>query len=630
MPDSPIGNISAVLHELGHALYEQGFPAEADRTPVYDAPSLGAHESQSRFWENQIGHTRAFWDQIEPAMRRHFPEAMTGIDAALLHRAARVVRPSLIRVEADEVTYNLHIVLRFQIELALIRGDLEVADLPAAFADGMQELLGIRPPTDALGAMQDIHWADGLFGYFPTYTLGNLYAAQLAEAAAAELGDIELAVAGGRFADILGFMRERVHRHGALLPTRELMRQATGVELSLGRPDLPPGALLPRRAPEGEATCKPGGGGEAAAPKKGLPGRGAPAARPAVQMRPPPTDSSGDVTPPPAQGPRAPGGGPGRRAGVRRRSAVAAPSVDDLRAERAALAARDAALAARAADSQAALASGRARLDVARVRYLRALDGLERRLRGIYVTGEPSPIIEFITGGDLDESQARLDLLEALGRQDRGLVEAYRGASAELRDAEEAARRRKDRAVAARGRLDVERSLVDRAPGERREGAARGRGRGGPAGRRRRPCWASRSRRRRRRRRRVRRRRRAERRRRGRPRPGRRPSSRGAACPGTRRSTPRAARPIDAEPAPAGPDATRALPGVGAVGPAAGGGPGPPRPCRPSPRSRPGTARASPAPAWPAASPTTPTPSARRHARCGSGRCCGSPTADAW
>ncbi len=232
MPDSPIGNISAVLHELGHALYEQGFPADADRTPVYDAPSLGAHESQSRFWENQIGHTRAFWDQIEPALRRHFPEAMTGIDAALLHRAARVVRPSLIRVEADEVTYNLHVVLRFQVELALIRGELEVAELPGAFADGMQELLGIRPPSDALGAMQDIHWADGLFGYFPTYTLGNLYAAQLTEAAAAELGDIELVVAGGRFADILGFMRERVHRHGAVMPTGELMRRATGVELS--------------------------------------------------------------------------------------------------------------------------------------------------------------------------------------------------------------------------------------------------------------------------------------------------------------------------------------------------------------------------------------------------------------
>jgi carboxypeptidase Taq len=229
--DSPLGNIGAVMHELGHALYEQGLPAEVDRTPLHDAPSLGAHESQSRFWENQIGHTLAFWAALEPALRRRFPHAMTGLDPGLLHRAARVVRPSLIRVEADEVTYNLHIVLRFEIELALIRGDLEVDDLPAVFADGMERLLGIRPPSDALGVMQDIHWADGLFGYFPTYTLGNLYAAQLAEAADEALGGIERAVEDGRLLEVLAFMRERVHRHGARLETRDLMRRATGREL---------------------------------------------------------------------------------------------------------------------------------------------------------------------------------------------------------------------------------------------------------------------------------------------------------------------------------------------------------------------------------------------------------------
>ena len=232
LPDSPIGGISAMMHELGHALYEQGFPGETDRTPVHDAPSLGAHESQSRFWENQVGHTLAFWEQLEPTLRRHLPESMAGIDAHMLHAVARTVRPSLIRVEADEVTYNLHIVLRFQLELALMRGELEVADLPGAFSDGMQELLGIRPPTDALGAMQDIHWADGLFGYFPTYTLGNLYSAQLGEALTAELGDIEDLVASGHLDAVLGFMRERVHRHGARMPTDELMRRATGMELS--------------------------------------------------------------------------------------------------------------------------------------------------------------------------------------------------------------------------------------------------------------------------------------------------------------------------------------------------------------------------------------------------------------
>src|SRR5262245_15795607 len=229
---SPLSNIGAVMHELGHALYEQGLPAELDRTPLHESPSLGAHESQSRFWENQIGHTLAFWTALEPDLRRRFPEAMTGLDPALMHRAARVVRPSLIRVEADEVTYNLHIVLRFEIELALIRGDLDVDDLPGAFADGMERQLGIRPPSVALGAMQDIHWAAGLFGYFPTYTLGNLYAAQLAEAADAELGGVERAVEEGRLADVLAFMRERVHRHGARLETPDLMRRATGRQLS--------------------------------------------------------------------------------------------------------------------------------------------------------------------------------------------------------------------------------------------------------------------------------------------------------------------------------------------------------------------------------------------------------------
>jgi carboxypeptidase Taq len=230
-PLDPIGNITAVLHEAGHALYEQGFPTETARTPLHDAPSLGAHESQSRFLENHVGRTAAFWRVLEPDMRRHFPEAMQGIDADALHRAASSVRPSPIRVEADEVTYNLHIVLRFELELALIRGELEVDDLPAAFDEGMERLLGIRPPSHADGVMQDIHWPSGLFGYFPTYTLGNLYAAQLAETCDEALGGLERAVEDGRFQDVLGFMRERVHRYGRRLDTPELMRRATGREL---------------------------------------------------------------------------------------------------------------------------------------------------------------------------------------------------------------------------------------------------------------------------------------------------------------------------------------------------------------------------------------------------------------
>ncbi|MEQ8839787.1 MAG: carboxypeptidase M32 [Acidimicrobiales bacterium] len=231
-PASPISSIGAVMHEVGHALYEQGFAEDLDRTPLHDAPSLAAHESQSRFWENHVGRTRAFWNRIEPTMRRLFPEAMEGVDADLMHRAANVVRPSPIRVEADEVTYHLHIVLRTELEVAMVRGDLAVTDLPGAFSDGMDRLLGVRPATGAEGAMQDIHWAEGLFGYFPTYTLGSLYSAQLAEAADQVLDGLEEAVEEGRFREILDVMRHRIHRHGATVPTPELMHRATGRTLS--------------------------------------------------------------------------------------------------------------------------------------------------------------------------------------------------------------------------------------------------------------------------------------------------------------------------------------------------------------------------------------------------------------
>ena len=230
----PISNILAVMHEAGHALYEAGFPEAFARTPLRDAPSLGAHESQSRFWENHVGRTAAFWQHLEPVLRRLLPEAMEGLDAEMLHREATRVEPSLIRVEADEVTYNLHVVLRFEIELALIRGDLEVSDLPVVWNEGMERLLGIRPDSDANGCMQDIHWPEGMFGYFPTYTLGNLYAAQLDAALGETIGSTQDLIAKGDFAPLLGFMRERVHAHGNLMDAAALMKAATGQELSSG------------------------------------------------------------------------------------------------------------------------------------------------------------------------------------------------------------------------------------------------------------------------------------------------------------------------------------------------------------------------------------------------------------
>ena len=196
--DDPIGNVTAVMHEAGHALYDQGMPAEHAGTPVHAAPSLGAHESQSRFWENHIGRTPAFWSLMTPLMRDAFPEAMRGLDDDALYQAATFVEPSLIRVEADEVTYNLHVILRFELELALIRGDLSVADLPGAWKEKMRKLLGVVPRTHTDGVMQDIHWPEGMFGYFPTYTIGSIYAAQLAEAAEQELGSLEDLTPGRR------------------------------------------------------------------------------------------------------------------------------------------------------------------------------------------------------------------------------------------------------------------------------------------------------------------------------------------------------------------------------------------------------------------------------------------------
>jgi len=228
---NPIRNVLSVLHEAGHAMYEQGFDPALARTVLWGAPSLGAHEAQARFWENHVGGTLEFWQFIEPRMRELFPDAMRGLGAEDFHAATATVRPSLIRVEADEVTYNLHIVLRFELEQALIAGALDVRDLPDAWSARMRDLLGVVPHSPADGVMQDVHWPSGLFGYFPTYTLGNLYAAQLAATVDTALGGLAAAIAAGAFGDILGVMRTRIHRHGARYPTAELLERAAGAPL---------------------------------------------------------------------------------------------------------------------------------------------------------------------------------------------------------------------------------------------------------------------------------------------------------------------------------------------------------------------------------------------------------------
>jgi carboxypeptidase Taq len=225
-----------VLHEAGHALYEQNLPAEHFGTPLGVACSCGVHESQSRLWENQVGRSRPFWDHFFPRLRQTFPTALAGVTPDAFHLAVNDVRPSLIRVEADEATYSLHVALRFELELALLSGDLAVADLPGAWNERFRALLGLPVPDDARGCLQDIHWSFGGIGYFPTYTLGNLYAAQLMSAARRDLGADSLAedFRRGEFGRLRGWLVANVHRHGQRHRAGELCRRATGAALAPG------------------------------------------------------------------------------------------------------------------------------------------------------------------------------------------------------------------------------------------------------------------------------------------------------------------------------------------------------------------------------------------------------------
>jgi carboxypeptidase Taq len=217
-----------ILHEVGHGLYEQGLPAELQGTPAGETTSLGLHESQARLWENVVGRSSGAWEYFFPRAQHAFPEALAGVGLDEFHFAVNNVEPTFIRVQADEVTYNLHILIRFELERALLGGDLSPADLPGAWGEAYRHHLGITPADDAEGCLQDGHWGAGLIGYFPTYTLGNLFAAQLYAAACAELGGCEAAFARGDFGGLLGWLRERVYRQGGRYPAARLIERATG------------------------------------------------------------------------------------------------------------------------------------------------------------------------------------------------------------------------------------------------------------------------------------------------------------------------------------------------------------------------------------------------------------------
>jgi carboxypeptidase Taq len=217
-----------ILHEVGHGLYEQGLPREHFGTPLGEAVSLGIHESQSRLWENAVGRSRPFWTYWFPMARRVFGEALGSVSLDTFLAAVNHVEPSLIRVQADEVTYNLHIIIRFELEQALLSGDLPVSDLPGAWDRKYQEALGMAPSNDTEGCLQDVHWAAGLFGYFPTYTLGNVYAAQLYARANDDLTGLDAGLAQGRFDDLLSWLREQIHLHGQRYRPAALIERATG------------------------------------------------------------------------------------------------------------------------------------------------------------------------------------------------------------------------------------------------------------------------------------------------------------------------------------------------------------------------------------------------------------------
>jgi carboxypeptidase Taq len=228
----PTNTLFNTMHETGHALYELGVKQSFERSPLAGAASLAVHESQSRMWENLVGRSLPFWEYFYPEFRKRFPERVGDVDLETFYKGINKVEPSLIRVDADEATYNMHIMLRLELEIGMIEGAIAVRDLPGIWNARMEEYLGVVPPDDAKGVLQDVHWASGLLGYFSTYALGNLISAQLWERINADIPDLEDQFRRGEFGALLAWLRENIHVHGGKYEPQELVQRLTGSKIN--------------------------------------------------------------------------------------------------------------------------------------------------------------------------------------------------------------------------------------------------------------------------------------------------------------------------------------------------------------------------------------------------------------
>jgi carboxypeptidase Taq len=226
--EGSLKSLFSTMHEYGHGLYEHQIPRRFAHLPIGSGASLGLHESQSRMWENLVGRSRPFWNFFYPRLQEIFPESLRGVDLDRFYAGINRVQPSLIRVRADEVTYGMHVILRFELEQDIINGRVELRDLPQRWAEKMDEYLGIEVPDDANGVLQDMHWASGLIGYFSTYLLGTVMSVQIWEKAAEEIGDLEGEIERGEFAPLREWLGENVHAYGRKFDPQETLRRATG------------------------------------------------------------------------------------------------------------------------------------------------------------------------------------------------------------------------------------------------------------------------------------------------------------------------------------------------------------------------------------------------------------------